>query len=197
MARLSQADHARRRCRQRATEHVKKRARSVRPLVVLGGPALLIGLGGGAASSMATGASSADLDFASVQRDNPEMERRCQEVIDLLRAWRRDADSLDSRRRGRRALERRPRARARRGARRRLELRAIPSAEPGMSPLELWCNEAQERYVLAIEPATSRRSAPSASANAVRSPCSASPRSTAAHAERLRVRRHPSISRSR
>src|SRR5690606_14276889 len=51
-------------------------------LIVLGGPAMLIGLGGGAASSMSTGRSSEDLDFASVQRQNPEMERRCQEVID-------------------------------------------------------------------------------------------------------------------
>ncbi|MCB1922840.1 MAG: hypothetical protein KDJ27_03690, partial [Gammaproteobacteria bacterium] len=57
------------------------------PLVVLGGPAMLIGLGGGAASSMASGASAEDLDFASVQRANPEMERRCQEVID--RCWQR------------------------------------------------------------------------------------------------------------
>ena len=67
-------------------EHVKKGEILVgSKLIVLGGPAMLIGLGGGAASSMATGTSSADLDFASVQRENPEMERRCQEVID--RCW--------------------------------------------------------------------------------------------------------------
>src|SRR3546814_3056005 len=64
-------------------EHVQKREVIVgAKLIVLGGPAMLIGLGGGAASSMATGASSAELDFASVQRANPELERRCQEVVD-------------------------------------------------------------------------------------------------------------------
>src|SRR5690606_33126990 len=67
-------------------EHVEKADIPVgAKLIVLGGPAMLIGLGGGAASSMATGSSAEDLDFASVQRENPEMERRCQEVID--RCW--------------------------------------------------------------------------------------------------------------
>ena len=123
------------------------------PLVVLGGPAMLIGLGGGAASSMASGQSSEELDFASVQRENPEMQRRCQEVID--RCWALDADNPvvsihdvgagglsnampelvdDSDRGGR------------------FELRAIPNDEPGMSPAEIWSNEAQERYVLALAP---------------------------------------------
>ncbi|MDH5217084.1 MAG: phosphoribosylformylglycinamidine synthase [Gammaproteobacteria bacterium] len=120
-------------------------------LVVLGGPAMLIGLGGGAASSMTTGASSADLDFASVQRGNPEIERRCQEVID--RCWQMDDNNpiisihdvgaggisnampelVDD---------------ANRGAK--FELRAILCDDKGMSPMEIWSNESQERYVLAI-----------------------------------------------
>ncbi|MGD8309799.1 MAG: phosphoribosylformylglycinamidine synthase, partial [Chromatiales bacterium] len=122
------------------------------PLVVLGGPAMLIGLGGGAASSMASGTSAEDLDFASVQRANPEMQRRCQEVID--RCWARGEDSpilfihdvgaggLSN------ALPELVHDSARGG---RFELRAIPTADPGMSPLEIWCNEAQERYVIAVK----------------------------------------------
>jgi phosphoribosylformylglycinamidine synthase len=124
------------------------------PLVVLGGPAMLIGLGGGAASSMASGTSAEDLDFASVQRSNPEMERRCQEVID--RCWARGeenpilfihdvgAGGLSN------ALPELVHDSARGG---RFELRAIPSDEPGMSPMEIWCNEAQERYVMAVDSA--------------------------------------------
>lgn len=122
-------------------------------LVVLGGPAMLIGLGGGAASSMATGSSSENLDFASVQRQNPEIERRCQEVID--RCWQLGdenplafihdvgAGGLSN------AL---PELVKDGGCGGHFELRAVPNAEPGMSPLEIWCNEAQERYVLAIAP---------------------------------------------
>ena len=122
-------------------------------LIVLGGPAMLIGLGGGAASSVASGASAADLDFASVQRGNPEMQRRCQEVID--RCWQQGdknpilsihdvgAGGLSN------ALPELVHGSGR-GAR--IELRAIPSDEPGMSPMQLWCNEAQERYVLAVKP---------------------------------------------
>ncbi len=136
-------------------EHVLKAVIPVgSKLVVLGGPAMLIGLGGGAASSMATGASQEDLDFASVQRDNAEMERRCQEVID--RCWGLGdqnpivsihdvgAGGLSN------ALPELVND-ARRGAH--FALRAIPCDEPGMSPLELWCNESQERYVLALDPA--------------------------------------------
>ena len=123
------------------------------PVVVLGGPAMLIGLGGGAASSLASGASQEDLDFASVQRDNAEMQRRCQEVID--RCWALGADNpivsihdvgaggLSN------ALPELVND-SRRGAT--FDLRAVPTDEPGMSPLELWCNEAQERYVLALAP---------------------------------------------
>ncbi len=120
-------------------------------LIVLGGPALLIGLGGGAASSMASGMSSDALDFASVQRHNPEMERRCQEVID--RCWQLGehnpilfihdvgAGGLSN------AL---PELVKDGGSGGQFELRKIFSVEAGLSPLELWCNEAQERYVLAV-----------------------------------------------
>ncbi|QTF93512.1 phosphoribosylformylglycinamidine synthase [Halomonas sp. BM-2019] len=122
-------------------------------LIVMGGPAMLIGLGGGAASSMASGASSADLDFASVQRGNPEIERRAQEVID--RCWALGeanpirffhdvgAGGLSN------ALPELVKDGERGGL---FDLRAVPNAEPGMSPLEIWCNEAQERYVLAVAP---------------------------------------------
>jgi phosphoribosylformylglycinamidine synthase len=134
-------------------EHVEKGA--MKPgyaLVVLGGPAMLIGLGGGAASS-STGSGNADLDFASVQRDNAEMERRAQEVID--RCWQRGeknpiafihdvgAGGLSN------AF---PELVKDGGCGGRFDLNAIPRGEAGMSPLEVWCNESQERYVLAIAP---------------------------------------------
>lgn len=122
------------------------------PLIVLGGPALLIGLGGSAASSVASGESDEGLDFASVQRSNPEMERRCQEVID--HCWRAGVNNpiiaihdvgagglsnalpelLDDSERGGQ-----------------IALRDIPVDEAGLSPLEIWCNEAQERYVIALD----------------------------------------------
>jgi len=120
-------------------------------VIVLGGPAMLIGLGGGAASSMASGASAEHLDFASVQRENPEMERRCQEVID--QCWQLGdsnpiefihdvgAGGLSN------ALPELVKDGGRGGV---FHLREVPNAELGMSPLEIWCNEAQERYVLAI-----------------------------------------------
>jgi len=123
-------------------------------LIVLGGPAMLIGLGGGAASSMGSGTSSEALDFASVQRGNPEMQRRAQQVIDgcwaagltggenpLVIIHDVGAGGLSN------AV---PELvdHSHRGAE--VRLRQIPNAEPGMSPLEIWCNEAQERYVLAI-----------------------------------------------
>ncbi len=120
-------------------------------LIVLGGPAMNIGLGGGAASSMASGQSDADLDFASVQRDNPEMERRCQEVID--RCWQLgDANPIlfihDVGAGG--LSNAMPELVSDGGRGGRFELRDILSDEPGMSPLEIWCNESQERYVLAV-----------------------------------------------
>ena len=133
-------------------EHVQKKEIPVgASLIVLGGPAMNIGLGGGAASSMASGQSAEDLDFASVQRENPEMERRCQEVID--RCWQLGdknpiafihdvgaggisnalPELVDDGERGGK-----------------FQLRDVPNDEPGMSPLEIWCNESQERYVLAV-----------------------------------------------
>ncbi len=124
------------------------------PIIVLGGPAMLIGLGGGAASSMATGDSAEDLDFASVQRSNPEIERRCQEVID--RCWALgDANPIVSIHDvGAGGLSNAiPELvhDADRGVK--LELREVPNDEPGMSPMEIWCNESQERYVIALDPA--------------------------------------------
>jgi phosphoribosylformylglycinamidine synthase len=123
-------------------------------LVVLGGPAMLIGLGGGAASSVGSGASSADLDFASVQRGNAEIQRRAQEVIDTC--WElgeRNPIVLihDVGAGGLSNAVPEAVAHSNRGAK--IDLRAVPSAEPGMSPMEIWCNEAQERYVLAVEAA--------------------------------------------
>ena len=120
-------------------------------LIVLGGPAMLIGLGGGAASSMASGSGQEDLDFASVQRDNAEMERRCQEVID--RCWALDTDNPISfiHDVGAGGLSNALPELVNDGGRGGLfNLREVPNAEPGMSPLEIWCNEAQERYVLAV-----------------------------------------------
>jgi phosphoribosylformylglycinamidine synthase len=120
-------------------------------IVVLGGPALLIGLGGGAASSMAGGQSSSELDFASVQRDNPEMQRRCQELIDRCNARGEDSPILSIHDVGAGGLSNAvPELLHDAGRGGRIELREVPSAAPGMNPLEIWCNEAQERYVLAI-----------------------------------------------
>jgi phosphoribosylformylglycinamidine synthase len=121
-------------------------------IVVLGGPAMLIGLGGGAASSVGSGGSSEDLDFASVQRGNPEIQRRAQEVID--HCWSLGAENPialihDVGAGGLSNAVPEAVAHSARGAR--IDLRSIPSAESGMSPLELWCNEAQERYVLALQ----------------------------------------------
>ena len=133
-------------------DHVQKGEINVgAKLVVLGGPAMNIGLGGGAASSMASGQSDADLDFASVQRDNPEMERRCQEVID--RCWQLgDANPIlfihDVGAGG--LSNAMPELVSDGGRGGKFELRDILSDEPGMSPLEIWCNESQERYVLAV-----------------------------------------------
>ena len=135
-------------------EHVEKgEYRPGAKLIALGGPAMLIGLGGGAASSMASGQSAEDLDFASVQRQNPEIERRCQEVID--RCWQLGesnpiafihdvgAGGLSN------AFPELVKDGNRGG---KFELRTVPNDEPGMTPLEIWCNESQERYVMAVEP---------------------------------------------
>ncbi|QIK36842.1 phosphoribosylformylglycinamidine synthase [Caldichromatium japonicum] len=121
------------------------------PLVVIGGPAMLIGLGGGAASSLAAGSSDAELDFASVQRANPEMQRRCQEVIDRCWALGEDNPILLIHDVGAGGLANAlPELVNDAGRGGRFDLSAIPSADPSLSPLELWCNESQERYVLAI-----------------------------------------------
>jgi phosphoribosylformylglycinamidine synthase len=122
-------------------------------VVVLGGPAMLIGLGGGAASSVGSGASAEDLDFASVQRGNPEIQRRAQEVIDQCWAMGEANPILLVHDVGAGGLSNaipESIAHSHRGGR--IDLRAVPSDEPGMSPLEIWCNEAQERYVLVVAP---------------------------------------------
>ena len=120
-------------------------------LVVLGGPAMLIGLGGGAASSMASGASSSALDFASVQRGNAEMQRRCQEVIDACTALGEGNPILLIHDVGAGGLSNAlPELVKDAGTGGRFELRQVPNADPGMSPAEIWCNEAQERYVLGV-----------------------------------------------
>jgi phosphoribosylformylglycinamidine synthase len=136
-------------------EHALKRDVPVgSKIVVLGGPAMLIGLGGGAASSVGSGASAEDLDFASVQRGNPEIQRRVQEVID--RCWALGAKNPivlvhDVGAGGLSNAVPEAVAHSHRGGR--VDLRAVPNDEPGMSPLEIWCNEAQERYVLCVDPA--------------------------------------------
>lgn len=126
----------------------------VRPgskVVVLGGPGMLIGLGGGAASSQVSGASSADLDFASVQRDNAEMQRRCQQVIDACVAlddWNPIESIHDVGAGGlSNAL---PELVHDSGLGATFEIRDVLVADSSMSPMEIWCNESQERYVLAI-----------------------------------------------
>ena len=136
-------------------EHVLKRdVPAGAAIVLIGGPAMLIGLGGGAASSLASGSSTEDLDFASVQRGNPEMQRRAQEVIDHCWALGGDNPILLIHDVGAGGLSNAvPEAtdHSRLGAT--LELRDVPNAEPGMSPMAIWCNEAQERYVLIVAPA--------------------------------------------
>ncbi|PHR84289.1 MAG: phosphoribosylformylglycinamidine synthase [Colwellia sp.] len=133
-------------------EHVQKREIIVGAnLIALGGPAMNIGLGGGAASSMASGQSAESLDFASVQRENPEMERRCQEVID--KCWQLGeqnpiafihdvgAGGLSN------AFPELVSDGGRGGV---FELRNVPNDEHSMAPHEIWCNESQERYVIAV-----------------------------------------------
>ncbi|MBS0566712.1 MAG: phosphoribosylformylglycinamidine synthase [Proteobacteria bacterium] len=123
-------------------------------IVVLGGPAMLIGLGGGAASSLAGGDSSEALDFASVQRDNAEMERRCQEVID--RCWALGAANpiVSIHDVGAGGLSNAiPEILNDSHVGGRIELRRIPSADPALSPMQIWCNESQERYVLGLHAA--------------------------------------------
>ncbi len=120
-------------------------------IVVLGGPAMLIGLGGGAASSVDSGAGKQELDFASVQRDNAEMQRRCQEVIDQCWALGAANPILSIHDVGAGGLSNALPELVHQGDTGAVfDLRAVHSADLGMSPMELWCNESQERYVLAI-----------------------------------------------
>ncbi|HIA45295.1 MAG TPA: phosphoribosylformylglycinamidine synthase [Methylococcales bacterium] len=122
-------------------------------IIVLGGPAMLIGLGGGAASSQSSGEISAQLDYASVQRENPEMERRCQEVINHCSALGDKTPIVSIHDVGAGGLSNAvPEIihDCKRGGR--FELRKILNADQGMSPMQIWCNEAQERYVVAIMP---------------------------------------------
>ncbi|MDT8311610.1 MAG: phosphoribosylformylglycinamidine synthase [Methylophaga sp.] len=122
-------------------------------LIVLGGPAMLIGLGGSAASSVTSGTSEEGLDFASVQRGNPEMERRCQEVIDRCVALDAHNPIVSIHDVGAGGLSNAfPELIDDSGRGGRFELRVIPNDEPGMSPMEIWCNESQERYVLGVNP---------------------------------------------
>ena len=122
------------------------------PIVVLGGPAMLIGLGGGAASSVNAGTSSAELDFTSVQRGNPEMQRRCQEVIDRCTGMGEQNPIVSIHDVGAGGLSNAlPELVHDAGRGGHFELRKILSDEQSMSPMQIWCNESQERYVLAIE----------------------------------------------
>jgi len=124
-------------------------------LVQLGGPGMLIGMGGGSASSMSTGANTADLDFDSVQRGNAEIQRRAQEVIDRCCALGNDNPILSIHDVGAGGLSNAlPELAHGSGRGARIDLRAAPNEEPGMTPREVWCNESQERYVLAIAPSS-------------------------------------------
>jgi phosphoribosylformylglycinamidine synthase len=137
-----------------AAIHTRKHELPIGTLVVhLGGPGMLIGLGGGAASSMDTGSNAEDLDFDSVQRGNPEMQRRAQEVID--RCWQMGENNpiLSIHDVGAGGMSNALPELVHGGGRgARFELRKIPLDESGMSPKQIWCNESQERYVLAIVP---------------------------------------------
>ena len=128
-------------------------------IIVLGGPAMLIGLGGGSASSLNAGSSDSELDFASVQRDNAELERRAQEVI--TRCFAMGVQNKEDNANpiilihdvGAGGLSNAiPEVADHSKMSADINLRNIDNAEPGMSPLEIWCNEAQERYVLSIHP---------------------------------------------
>jgi phosphoribosylformylglycinamidine synthase len=135
-------------------QHVKK---NIIPdgsyIVVLGGPAMLIGLGGGAASSVASGQSSEQLDFASVQRGNPEMQRRCQEVIDSCWALDDQNPIVSIHDVGAGGIcNALPELVGDAGRGGRFNLRDVLNDELGMSPMQIWCNEAQERYTLAVAP---------------------------------------------
>ena len=132
--------------------HVQKNAvQAGDAVIVLGGPAMLIGLGGGAASSVASGTSSEALDFASVQRDNPEMQRRCQEVIDACWALGEANPIVSIHDVGAGGLSNAiPEILHDAGVGGRIDLGRVPCDDPQLSPMQRWCNESQERYVLAV-----------------------------------------------
>ncbi|MFY9316189.1 MAG: phosphoribosylformylglycinamidine synthase [Burkholderiales bacterium] len=131
----------------------KKIFREKTLLIQLGGPGMRIGMGGGAASSMRAGANTEDLDFDSVQRGNAEIQRRAQEVIDRCAQLGEANPILSIHDVGAGGLSNAfPELAHSAGRGARLDLRAAPSEDSGMSPREIWCNEAQERYVLAIAP---------------------------------------------
>lgn len=134
-------------------EHIKKQPLPAEAcLIVLGGPAMLIGLGGGAASSMDAGMQSLDLDFASVQRGNPEMQRRAQEVIDTCWGLGKENPILSIHDVGAGGLSNAfPELVENANCGAYFDLQKIPTVDSSLSPLELWSNEAQERYVLAID----------------------------------------------
>jgi phosphoribosylformylglycinamidine synthase len=137
----------------RAGNVLKRAVQPGNKVIVLGGPAMLIGLGGGAASSVASGASSAELDFASVQRDNAEMERRCQEVIDACCARGDDNPIVSVHDVGAGGLSNAiPELLNDAGVGGTIDLSKIPCDDPSLSPMQVWSNESQERYVLAIAP---------------------------------------------
>ncbi len=122
-------------------------------IIILGGPAMLIGLGGGAASSQTSGESAAELDFASVQRENPEMERRCQEVINHCNSMGENTPIISIHDIGAGGLSNAvPEIIHDCDKGGKFELRHVNNADKGMSPMQIWCNEAQERYVVAISP---------------------------------------------
>ena len=121
-------------------------------LIVLGGPGMRIGLGGGAASSMTTGSNSEALDFDSVQRGNPEMERRAQEVIDRCWSMGDENPIIAIHDVGAGGLSNAmPELADLSGKGATFDLSKVPVEESGMSPLEIWCNESQERYVIALD----------------------------------------------
>ena len=123
-------------------------------LIVLGGPGMRIGLGGGAASSMTTGSNSEALDFDSVQRGNPEMERRAQEVINRCWSMGDENPIIAIHDVGAGGLSNAmPELADLSGKGATFDLSKVPVEESGMSPLEIWCNESQERYVIALDAA--------------------------------------------
>ncbi|RPA85248.1 phosphoribosylformylglycinamidine synthase [Ascobolus immersus RN42] len=136
-------------------QHALKKENAIKPgasIIVLGGPAMLIGLGGGAASSITAGEGSVELDFASVQRGNPEMQRRAQMVIDACTAMGAESPIMSIHDVGAGGLSNAlPELVHDAGLGAEFELREVETADKGMSPLQIWCCEAQERYVMAID----------------------------------------------